>query len=142
MWRSASTWKGNKEVLGLWAADNEGAKFWLQMLTELQNRGAKDIFIACVDGLKGFPEAIETVYPQTLVQLCIVHMVRASLNYVNWKQRKEVAGDLRLIYQASTVPRPKCSGTSSREMGCELPHDQSDLAPELEADHPVFRLPG
>src|ERR1035437_2019741 len=95
--------EGNKEVLGLWVADNEGAKFWLQILTDLQNRGAKDFFIACVDGLKGFPEAIESVYPRTEVQLCIVHLVRASLNYVNWKQRKEVAGDLRLIYQAGTV---------------------------------------
>jgi putative transposase len=95
--------QGNKEVLGLWAADNEGAKFWLQILTDLENRGAKDFFIACVDGLKGFPEAIESVYPRTEVQLCIVHLVRASLNYVNWKQRKEVAGDLRRIYQANTV---------------------------------------
>lgn len=95
--------EGNKEVLGLWAAENEGAKFWLQILTDVQNRGAKDFFIACVDGLKGFPEAIESVYPHTEVQLCIVHLVRASLNYVNWKQRKEVAGDLRLIYQAGTA---------------------------------------
>jgi putative transposase len=95
--------EGNKEVLGLWAAENEGAKFWLQILTDLENRGAKDFFIACVDGLKGFPEAIESVYPRTEVQLCIVHLVRASLNYVNWKQRKQVAGDLRLIYQAGTV---------------------------------------
>jgi putative transposase len=95
--------QGNKEVLGLWAAENEGAKFWLQILTDIQNRGAKDFFIACVDGLKGFPEAIEAVYPRTEVQLCIVHLVRASLNYVNWKQRKEVAGDLRSIYQAGTA---------------------------------------
>jgi putative transposase len=95
--------QGNKEVLGLWAADNEGAKFWLQILTDIQNRGAKDFFIACVDGLKGFPEAIESVYPRTEVQLCIVHLVRASLTYVNWKQRKDVAGDLRLVYQAGTV---------------------------------------
>jgi putative transposase len=95
--------EGNKEVLGLWASENEGAKFWLQILTDIQNRGAKDFFIACVDGLKGFPEAIETVYPRTEVQLCIVHLVRASLKYVNWKQRKEVAGDLRLIYQAGTA---------------------------------------
>lgn len=94
--------EGHKEVLGLWAADNEGAKFWLQILTDIQNRGAKDFFIACVDGLKGFPEAIETVYPRTEVQLCIVHLTRASLNYVNWKQRKDVAADLKLIYQAGT----------------------------------------
>ena len=79
--------EGQKEVLGLWVAQTEGAKFWLQVLTELQNRGVKDIFIACVDGLKGFPEAIEAVYPRTEVQLCIVHLVRASLNYVPWKAR-------------------------------------------------------
>lgn len=94
---------GHKEVLGLWAAQNEGAKFWLQVLTELQNRGVKDIFIACVDGLKGFPEVIESVYPKAEVQTCIVHMVRASLSYVNWKQRKQVAADLRQIYQAATA---------------------------------------
>jgi putative transposase len=93
---------GNKEVLGLWTSANEGAKFWLQVLTELRNRGVKDIFIACVDGLKGFPQAIETVFPKTTVQLCIVHMVRASLNYVNWKQRVEVAADLKTIYRAAT----------------------------------------
>jgi putative transposase len=84
--------EGNKEVLGLWTADNEGAKFWLQVLTELQNRGVKDIFIACVDGLKGFPEAIETVSPRTQVQLCIVHLVRASLNYVPWKRPRKCGG--------------------------------------------------
>src|SRR5438445_2446124 len=94
--------EGNKEVLGLWAADNEGAKYWLQVLTEVQNRGVKDIFIACVDGLKGFPEAIQAVYPSTQVQLGIVHLVRASLNYVSWKRRKEVAADLRQIYRAAT----------------------------------------
>lgn len=95
--------EGHKEVLGLWTSANEGAKFWLQVLTELQNRGLKDIFIACVDGLKGFPQAIETVYPKTTVQLCIVHMVRASLNYVNWKERKLVARDLKSIYRAASL---------------------------------------
>jgi putative transposase len=96
------TIEGYKEVLGLWIAQTEGAKFWLQVVTELKNRGVKDIFIACVDGLKGFPEAIESVFPQTEVQLCIVHLVRHSLNYVGWKQRKEVARDLKLIYTAAT----------------------------------------
>jgi len=96
------TLEGGKEVLGLWTSANEGAKFWLQVLTELNNRGVKDIFIACVDGLKGFPQAIETVFPQTTVQLCIVHMVRGSLNFVNWKQRQEVAADLKTIYRAAT----------------------------------------
>lgn len=93
---------GEKELLGLWIAQTEGAKFWLQVLTELQNRGVEDILICCVDGLTGFPEAIETVYPQTLVQLCIVHMVRNSLRFVNWKDRKAVAADLRTIYRAPT----------------------------------------
>jgi putative transposase len=96
------TMEGLKEVLGLWIAQTEGAKFWLQVVTELKNRGVRDIFIACVDGLKGFPEAIESVFPQTVVQLCIVHLVRHSLNYVNWKQRKEVATDLKTIYTSAT----------------------------------------
>jgi putative transposase len=95
--------EGNKEVLGMWSSANEGAKFWLQVLTDIRNRGVKDIFIACVDGLKGFPAAIETVYPKTQVQLCIVHLVRASLNYVSWKQRRTVASDLRQIYTAATA---------------------------------------
>lgn len=94
---------GEKEILGLWIAQTEGAKFWLQVVTELKNRGVQDIFVACVDGLKGFPEAIEAVYPQTAVQLCIVHMVRHSLNYVGWKRRKTIAGDLRSIYTAATA---------------------------------------
>jgi putative transposase len=94
---------GEKELLGIWIAQTEGAKFWLQVVTELKNRGVQDIFIACVDGLKGFPEAIEAVFPKTAVQLCIVHMVRYSLNYVSWKLRKAVAADLRNIYAAATV---------------------------------------
>lgn len=97
------TMDGVKEVLGMWVAENEGAKFWLHVVTELKNRGVEDIFIACVDGLKGFPEAIEAVFPRTQVQLCIVHMVRNSLRYVSWKQRKEVAADLKTIYQAPTA---------------------------------------
>ncbi|MBT5212914.1 MAG: IS256 family transposase [Candidatus Marinimicrobia bacterium] len=93
---------GLKEVLGMWIAQNEGAKFWLQVLTELKNRGLQDILIASVDGLKGFPEAIESVYPETQVQICLVHMVRYSLRYVSWKQRKEMAEDLKRIYSSST----------------------------------------
>jgi putative transposase len=95
--------QGLKEVLGIWASDNEGAKFWMQVITELKNRGVQDIFIACVDGLKGFPEAIEAIYPEAQVQLCIVHLVRYSLLYVSHKDRKEVAQDLKLIYQAATL---------------------------------------
>ena len=94
---------GEKELLGLWMAQTEGAKFWLSVMNELKNRGLQDIFIACCDGLKGFPEAIETVYPKTQVQLCIVHQIRHSLRYVNWKQRKEIAADLRRIYGAATL---------------------------------------
>ena len=94
---------GRKEVLGLWVTPNEGAKFWLQVLTDLKNRGVRDIFIACVDGLSGFPEAIEAAFPKTEVQLCIVHQVRNSLKYVSWKWRKEVAEDLKLIYTSATV---------------------------------------
>ncbi|MBD1997226.1 IS256 family transposase [Leptolyngbya sp. FACHB-541] len=93
---------GTKELLGIWMSQNESAKFWLAVLTELQNRGLKDIFIACCDGLTGFPDAIEAVFPKTQVQLCIVHMVRNSLGYVSYKDRKAVAADLRLIYTAST----------------------------------------
>jgi putative transposase len=97
------TMTGHKEVLGMWAANTEGAKFWLHVLTELKNRGVRDIFIGCVDGLKGFPEAMETVFPATQVQLCLVHMVRHSLSYVGWRERKAVATDLKAIYRAATV---------------------------------------
>lgn len=93
---------GEKELLGLWVAQTEGAKFWLSVMNELKNRGVEDIFIACCDGLKGFPKAIEAVYPKTQVQLCIVHQIRHSLRYVNWKQRKIIATDLKLIYGAAT----------------------------------------
>jgi putative transposase len=94
---------GEKELLGIWISQNEGAKFWLSVLTELKNRGVEDIFIACVDGLTGFPDAIEAAFPQTQVQLCIVHMVRNSLRYVGWKDRKIIASDLKEIYGAKTV---------------------------------------
>lgn len=106
---------GEKELLGIWIAQTEGAKFWLQVVTELKNRGVQDIFIACVDGLKGFPEAIEAVFPQTAVQLCIVHMVRYSLNYVSWKLRKDVAADLRAIYTAATVDEAERQLTAFEE---------------------------
>ena len=97
--------EGNKELLGLWIgeAEREGAKFWLSVLTDLKNRGLKDILIACCDGLKGFPQAIEAVYPETQVQLCIVHLIRNSLRHVNWKDSKAVAAALKPIYQAATL---------------------------------------
>ena len=121
-------------------AENEGAKFWLQVVTELKNRGVKEIFIACVDGLKGFPEAIEAVFPKTQVQLCIVHMVRHSLNYVSWKQRKEVAEDLNDLPGANP-------GTSRGEprrlfcqVGCKPSHHSQIMAQQLGADHPAIFL--
>ncbi|WDP91120.1 MAG: IS256 family transposase [Desulfobacter sp.] len=95
--------EGYKELMGLWIAETEGAKFWLSVLTELQNRGLKDIFIACVDGLKGFPDAIKTVYPEAKIQLCIVHMVRNSLKYVTHKDKKSVATALKAIYNSATL---------------------------------------
>lgn len=95
--------EGHKELLGLWLGENEGAKFWLSCLTDLKNRGLRDIFVACIDGLSGFAEAIRAAYPQTSVQLCIVHLVRAALRYVSTEDSKPVARDLKKIYQAATV---------------------------------------
>jgi transposase-like protein len=115
---------GEKELLGLWMAQTEGAKFWLSVMNELKNRGVEDIFIACCDGLKGFPEAIEAVYPKTQVQLCIVHQIRHSLRYVNWKQRKTIAADLKLIYGASTR--------------VEAEHALEDFAIKWDAEHPTI----
>ncbi|HBB9944262.1 IS256 family transposase [Vibrio parahaemolyticus] len=94
--------EGQKELLGMWLSETEGAKFWLNVLTELQNRGVKDILIACVDGLKGFPNAINTAFPETQIQLCIFHMVRNSVKYIPWKDYKAVTTDLKKIYQSAT----------------------------------------
>src|SRR6266496_2432948 len=94
--------EGNKEVLGLWIEETEGAKFWLKILTEIKNRGVEDILILCCDGLKGFPEAIEAVFPKTTIQTCIVHMIRNSIRLVSWKDRKHVVAALKPIYGAQT----------------------------------------
>lgn len=94
---------GQKELLGIWVSQNEGAKFWLGILTELKNRGVEDILIACVDGLTGFPDAINAAFPKAEVQLCIVHMIRNSLRFVGWKNKKLVAADLKEIYAAPTL---------------------------------------
>jgi len=95
--------EGQKDVLGLWSSANEGAKFWLGVMTELKNRGLRDVYIVCTDGLKGFPQAIESIFPKAQVQTCIVHLIRASLNYVSWKERKALAADLKPIYKAPTA---------------------------------------
>jgi putative transposase len=94
---------GDREVLGIWWQDTEGAKFWLSVLNDLRQRGVQDVLIACVDGLKGFPEAIEATFPQTWVQTCIVHLIRASMRYVNYKDMKKVASALRPIYTAANA---------------------------------------
>jgi len=99
--------EGKKELLGMWISQNEGAKFWLSVLTELKNRGVKHLLITCVDGLKGFPEAISATFPEAKIQLCIVHMVRHSLKFVPWKDYKEVTSDLKLIYQSNTEDEAK-----------------------------------
>jgi putative transposase len=109
------TLEGEKELLGMWVGEAEGAKFWLSVLTELKNRGIEDMLIAAVDGLTGFPDAIESVFPKTQVQLCIVHMVRGSLKYVSWKERRAVAQDLRTIYQAPTVEAAEMALTAFEE---------------------------
>ncbi len=103
---------GQKELLGLWISQNEGAKFWLGVLTDLQNRGLERVYIFCVDGLSGFPEAIEAVYPKARVQSCIVHKVRQSLKYVSWKDRKHVASDLKKIYGANTLEEAQLAFSS------------------------------
>jgi putative transposase len=107
--------EGQKELLGIWVSQNEGAKFWLSVLTELKNRGLENIIVACIDGLTGFPEAIETVYPKAQVQLCIVHMVRNSLRFVGWKERKAVASDLRIIYTSNTIEEAELALTTFSE---------------------------
>ena len=133
---------GGKELLGLWVAQTEGAKFWLQVVTELKNRGVQDIFIACVDGLKGFPEAIEAMYPKAAVQPCIVHMVRYSLNFVSWKMRKTVATDLRDIYQAAIVDEATLRLTEFDEkMGRAIRRHRAIMAAKLGAHYSIFRLP-
>lgn len=106
---------GEKELLGMWCNTTEGAKFWLSVLTELKNRGVQDVLICCCDGLTGFPSAIEAVFPKTKIQLCIVHVVRQSLRYVGWKERKAVAADLKLIYGSATLDEAEMALTAFAE---------------------------
>ena len=134
--------EGHKDVLGLWTSASEGAKFWLNVLTELRNRGVKDIYLVCVDGLKGFPQAIESVFPKAQVQLCIVHLVRASLNYVTWKDRKEVVKDLKPIYRATDRRRSRAAAGGIRgEMEAEISGDIQAVAGKLGAGDSVLRFP-
>ena len=133
---------GHKEVLGLWTSANEGAKFWLQVMTEMKNRGVQDVFIACVDGLKGFPEAIEAVFPKAQVQLCIVHLVRHSLNYVSWKQRRRVAADLRPIYAAATADEAARQLERSRRNGTRRTRPSARCGAATGRDYAILRVSG
>lgn len=121
--------QGEKELLGMWLSETEGAKFWLSVFNELKSRGLQDCFIACVDGLKGLPDAIEAVYPHTRVQLCIVHQVRNSLKYVSWKDRKAVAASLRLIY---TAPSEDAARAALAAFGNQWGTQYSAIAPSWE----------
>ena len=135
--------EGVKEVLGLWTSATEGSKFWLQILTEIRNRGVQDILVACVDGLKGFPEAIGSVYPKAEVQLCIVHMVRNSLGYVNWKERKRVAHDLRQIYQRRHGGGSRrAPGGVRGTLGRQICRDRQDMATALDGHHAFICVSG
>ena len=125
-------------MLGLWFQDTEGAKFWLHVLTELKTRGVADILFVCVDGLTGFVDAIETVFPTATVQTCLVHQVRSSLRYVSYKDRKTLAADLRRdLHRRRRRARRRRARSVRREVGSPLPDDLRQLAGALGADHPV-----
>jgi putative transposase len=136
------TLEGEKDLLGLWVGEAEGAKFWMAVLTELKNRGVQDILIACVDGLKGFPDAIGALYPRTEVQLCIVHLIRNSLRYVNWKERKGVARDLRAIYGAPTAEAAEAAlETFARKWDGRFPSISQSWRARWENVIPFFAYP-
>ena len=121
--------EGHKELLGLWLGENEGARFWLACLTDLRNRGLGDIFVACIDGLSGFAEAVHAAYPQTNVQLCIVHLVRAALRYVGTQDSKAVIADLKAVYQAATVVEAEAGARQVRSsLGREVSDNHQDVA--------------
>lgn len=134
--------EGHKELLGMWLSQNEGAKFWLNVLTELKNRGLETVFIFCVDGLTGFPDAIETVYPQAKIQLCIVHKIRQSLKYVSWKERKEIATDLKSIYGANTLDEAEIALASFAEKwDAKYPNISQSWQRDWEQLTPFFSYP-
>jgi putative transposase len=133
---------GHKEILGLWLEPTEGAKFWLKVITELKNRGIQDIFIACCDGLKGFPEAIAAVFPRTIVQTCIVHMIRSSTRFVSWKDRKALMPKLRAIYSAPTEDAAIAElAAFEREWGKRYPVVVSAWRSNWEVIRPFFAFP-
>lgn len=135
------TLEGRKDVLGLWTSAAEGAKFWMNVLTEIRNRGVKDIYLVCVDGLKGFPQAIEAIFPQAQVQLCIVHLVRASLNYVTWQDRKKAVGDLKPIYRAATADEAERQLTNFESTWSKYPAIARLWREQWERVIPFFSFP-
>src|SRR6478672_5046324 len=130
------------QALGLWIEQTEGAKFWLKVFNELRNRGLADILIAVVDGLRGFPEAIEAVYPQAQIQTCIVHLIRNSLNLASWKDRKGLTAALKPIYQAAKCQSGgRCAQSiCSGPMGAEIPDSGGDVATSMGTGHPILPI--
>jgi putative transposase len=135
------TLEGRKDVLGLWTSPAEGAKFWMNVLTEIRSRGVRDIYLVCVDGLKGFPQAIEAVFPKAQVQLCIVHMVRASLNYVTWQDRKKAAADLKPVYRAATADEAELELTNFESKWSKYPAIARLWREQWERVIPFFSFP-
>ena len=135
--------EGRKDVLGIWIEQTEGAKFWLRVMTEIKNRGVNDILIAIIDGLKGFPEAINSVFPETQIQTCIVHLIRNSLDFCSWKDRKPVAKELKTIYRAEDAQAAQAAlqAFRGRPLGSAICSDHGALAPALGARHPLLCLP-
>ncbi len=134
--------EGTKDILGLWIETSEGAKFWLRVMTELKNRGVEDILIAVVDGLKGFPEAIAAVFPPTIVQTCIVHLIRNSMDFASWKDRKPIAAELKAILPGDGRGRgPQgAGGFRRRRLRPQVSGNRAELAAKLGACHPILRL--
>src|SRR4051794_1900326 len=135
---------GSKEILGLWLEQNEGAKFWLRVMNELKNRGVEDVLIAVVDGLKGFPDAITAVFPQAQVQTCIVHLIRNSLNFVSYKDRKAVAAALKAIYRAKDADAgaEALEAFAAGEWGLKYPAIAMSWRRHWSAVIPFFAFPG
>lgn len=133
---------GRKEVLGLWIEQTEGAKFWLKVFNELKNRGLHDILIAVVDGLRGFPEAIEAVYPAAQIQTCIVHLIRNSLNLASWKDRKPLAAAIKPIYQAATAEAAAAAARylCTERVGSQIPYRRGHVAAPMGAGDSLLRL--
>lgn len=134
---------GHKEVLGIWIEQTEGAKFWLRVMNELKSRGLEDILIAVIDGLKGFPEAIEAVFPQARIQTCIVHLLRYSMHFASWKERKALAAALKLIYRASTAEqaRQELDAFASGPWGQKFPMIVESWKRNWERVIPFFDFP-